>query len=191
MSDKKSILIIASSEEAQTGISSMAVQAGITDIYTCDGRSARETAQTRDYTVIAAVLPIGEEYGLDAVSHISRHCRSSLVVFAPAKAYDEVCSRIIHTGAVILPRSIAVNVAVNILKTACIHKERMEELASSNSTLKGAVDEIKLVNRAKCVLMEYLRISEKDAHKQLQKKAMDRRISLSEAAADILKTYQY
>lgn len=53
------------------------------------------------------------------------------------------------------------------------------------------LSEIKLVNRAKCVLIEYLRISEKEAHRQIQKRAMDQRITLTEVAMDILKTYEY
>ena len=47
-----------------------------------------------------------------------------------------------------------------------------------------------VIDRAKCTLVEYLRISEADAHRQIQKRAMDMRLPLAAVAKDILKTYE-
>ena len=62
----------------------------------------------------------------------------------------------------------------------------VEKCIKENKELK----DVKLVDRAKCVLVEYLRISEADAHRQIQKRAMDMRVPQVVIAKDILKTYE-
>ena len=108
-----------------------------------------------------------------------------------SKVYDEVCAKLLGTGAVILPKSSPRELAVNSIRCAAAMKNKMDDLRSENKMLRDMVNEMKLVNRAKCVLIEYLKISEKEAHRQIQKRAMDQRVTLTEVAADILKTYEY
>ena len=45
------------------------------------------------------------------------------------------------------------------------------------------------MNRAKACLMEYLKLTEEQAHRHIQTQAMNSRKSQREIAEDILKTY--
>ena len=47
-----------------------------------------------------------------------------------------------------------------------------------------------MVDRAKCALIQYLHMSEPDAHRYIEKQAMDLRITRQEVAEEILKTYE-
>ena len=49
---------------------------------------------------------------------------------------------------------------------------------------------MKIVNRAKSMLMQYLNLTEEQAHRHIQKQAMDLRKTQRAVAEDILKTYQ-
>ena len=49
--------------------------------------------------------------------------------------------------------------------------------------------EIRLVNRAKWVLIDELKMSEADAHRYIEKQAMDRCVSRREIAEEIISTY--
>ena len=49
--------------------------------------------------------------------------------------------------------------------------------------------EIRLVNRAKLILINELKMSEPDAHHYIEKQAMDRCVSKREIAEEIIKTY--
>lgn len=185
------VLIAAGSEETGAGVSSMASEAGIKDISLTDGANVREVLGRKSYSVVILVLPLENEFGLEVASIVSRSTDSVLVVFAPSKVYDDVCSKILKLGAIVVPKSVSRSVAVNTIKYACELKARNDEIKSENRMLREMVNEMKLVSRAKCVLIEYLRITEKEAHRQIQKRAMDQRISLTEVAEDILKTYEY
>ena len=52
------------------------------------------------------------------------------------------------------------------------------------------IEEIRLVNRAKWLLIECLGMKESDAHRYIEKQAMDLRISKSEMAENIIRTYK-
>ena len=57
-------------------------------------------------------------------------------------------------------------------------------------TVEEKIDEIRLVNRAKWLLIECLSMTEADAHRYIEKQAMDLRLSKREVAENIIKTYK-
>ena len=52
------------------------------------------------------------------------------------------------------------------------------------------MEEIRLVNRAKWILIEQLKMTEADAHHHIERQAMDRCVSKKEIALGIIKTYE-
>ena len=59
-----------------------------------------------------------------------------------------------------------------------------------NKKLKKTISDIKLIDRAKITLVEYLNMSEDESHKYIEKQAMDLRITKVEVAKNILKIYE-
>lgn len=52
------------------------------------------------------------------------------------------------------------------------------------------IEEMRLINRAKCTLMEYLKFTEPQAHRYIEKQAMNNRRTRREVAEKILNTYK-
>ena len=73
------------------------------------------------------------------------------------------------------------------LMDAC--RRRLEGIRRDHVKLKRRLDEIKAVNRAKMVLMQYLKFSEEQAHRYIEKQAMDLRMTRYEIAMKVMKTY--
>ena len=69
-------------------------------------------------------------------------------------------------------------------------KQIIATLREQNQALKRKVDDVKVIERAKFCLIKYLGLDEKQAHRYLQKQAMDLRISPRAVADNILKTYE-
>jgi len=51
------------------------------------------------------------------------------------------------------------------------------------------MEEVRLISRAKCVLIQYLNMNEAQAHKYIERQAMDMRIAKKAVAENILNTY--
>ena len=58
-----------------------------------------------------------------------------------------------------------------------------------NNELKHLVEEMKVINKAKYLLMQCLSMTEEQAHQYLQKQAMDMRISKYDVAVSVVRTY--
>lgn len=185
------LLIASGSEEARSAVANTAAAAGFVSISVTGGAGLREKCGRGEADIAVIILPLENEFGLETALHISRMEKCGLLILAPGKVYEEVCAKGEGISAPILPRSAPGAIVANILKFLDRQRQKMQALYDENAALRESVNEMKLVSRAKCVLIEYLRISEQDAHRQLQKRAMDKRITLTDAAADVLKIYEY
>ena len=62
-------------------------------------------------------------------------------------------------------------------------------MEKKTATLEEKMEEIRLVNHAKWVLIQNMKLSESEAHKLIEKQAMDSRRTKREVAEGIIKTY--
>lgn len=188
---ERNALVVAFSEESRSAVSSAVMEAGIENVSVSSGNGIRELLSEKSYYIVILVLPLENEFGLELAAHIRRSTESALVLIVPSKTYDNVSRKAAELSVQLLPKNSPRGLIVSTVRTAVSQRARLDELREENSTLRDMVSEMKLVNRAKCVLIEYLRIPEKEAHRQIQKRAMDHRITLTEVAMDIIKTYEY
>ena len=68
-------------------------------------------------------------------------------------------------------------------------QERFRRMEKKTATLEEKMEEIRLVNHAKWVLIQNMKLSESEAHKLIEKQAMDSRRTKREVAEGIIKTY--
>ena len=146
-----------------------------------------------DITVFDSIIistPLSDEFGLDLVADIAKDAKNGIVVLAKREIADEVQRKLKFTGAFVLPRPFSKAMLVQTIKMAEIAHIGMAKLEEENRHLTQQLSDIKIVNRAKSMLMQYLNLTEEQAHRHIQKQAMDLRKTQRAVAEDILKTYQ-
>ena len=62
-------------------------------------------------------------------------------------------------------------------------------LEDENKKLQQKISEVRIVDRAKCILIQHLEMTERQAHHYIEKQSMDLRQSRIVTAQNILKTY--
>ena len=62
-------------------------------------------------------------------------------------------------------------------------------MEARQQSVEEKIAEIRLVNRAKWLLIECLGMTEADAQRYMEKQSMDQRISQRQAAENIIRTY--
>lgn len=186
----KSALIVSSSDEMLENISLVAKEYGIDSVSVSDGADTRTLFEHNAYDVVILNLPLKTEAGLELVAYITKKSKSSVIVLVPLKLYDEAYKKIGFTGAYILARPINKQIIIQALRFVMDVRTKEAALNDTISDLENKLYDAKLIDRAKCVLIQYLRITEAEAHRQIQKRAMDQRASLASVAQDILRTYE-
>ena len=76
------------------------------------------------------------------------------------------------------------------LRVLCAIRERLRNLRKQQATVEEKIEELRLVNRAKWLLIQSLHMTEPDAHRYITRQAMEQRTSKREIAESVIRTYQ-
>ena len=144
-------------------------------------------ARTYDFVIINAPLPddFGTRFAIDAGSRPG----TVVLLLVRSEMYEEVNSKVTPQGVFTLSKPVASQTLQQGLKWMASARERLRKLESKTTSIEEKMEEIRLVNRAKWILIEQLKMTENEAHRHIEKQAMDRCTSRKEIALGIIKTY--
>ena len=154
-----------------------------------DTKSALEYANDTVYDIVVINAPIEDSSGVDLSIKISRETVCGVVLLVQSDKAGFVGKTVVDYGVVVVPKPINKMLFKQSLVVVRAAQKRYAGLSKENERLKSTIEEAKIINRAKLLLMQYLSLSEDRAHKYIEKQAMDMRISKIEVARQILKTY--
>lgn len=159
------------------------------DITLCFDDDTAARAELSEYDAVIVSTPLRSEFGLNFVTETSKKSSAAIVILSRADIAEDVQGRIKFTGAFVIGKPFPKSVLVNTVKMALLAKENIMRLEHEKEELSKQLDDVKIIDRAKCCLIEYLNLTENQAHRHIQKLAMDTRRSQREIADDILRTY--
>lgn len=188
-SKENSIIIFSSEKETADNISLAASEYGFADISVSDGKGGRDLLSRGGCDMAFVNAPLEAEFGLDLAAFAANH-GCGVIIAAAAKHCGEMAKKLGGADIFILPKPLNKTMLLQTFRYVTIARSQKLGLREENLALENRLRDAKLIERAKCVLVEYLRISEADAHRQIQKRAMDMRVPLAAIAKDILKTYE-
>ena len=154
-----------------------------------DGIHARST-DAKSFDLIIISTPLEDEFGLDLAAELHGKSGAALIVITKGELAEEVQNKIRFTGAFVLGRPTSRASLLQAVKFAEIAGENVKRLTEENKRLERRIEDIKIIDRAKACLMQYLKLTEEQAHRHLQKQAMDLRITQRQGAEDILLMYE-
>jgi response regulator NasT len=76
-------------------------------------------------------------------------------------------------------------------KMAESSRNRFNMMRRENVRLQQKIEDIRVIDRAKLILIANMKMSEPEAHKYIEKQAMNMRVSRRVVAEGILKTYEF
>lgn len=143
---------------------------------------------TYDIVIINAPLP--DDFGLRLAISTCTDSSSGVLLLVKNDLYNEIYTKAIPYGVLTLSKPTNSQLIVQSLRVLCATRERLRQMEQKQMSVEKKIEEIRLVNRAKWLLIECLGMKESDAHRYIEKQAMDLRISKSEMAENIIRTYK-
>ena len=150
---------------------------------------ARHALSIRSYDVLIVNYPLLDETGLELSMEMSRDCSSVVLMMVPATMYGDVEAKTRGSGVFLLKKPFSLITLSQSLSWLRSASDRVRSVQSGRVKLEEKIDEIRLVTRAKLILMENLKMTEDEAHKSITHEAMDRCMSKREVANTILNTW--
>ncbi len=157
-------------------------------VNTC-GEARRKTMQ-QSFDLFIINSPVHNESGENLAIELVKNDISQVVFFVKSELYDYTSEKLEQYGIITVAKPINKNMLYSSLKLSKAVYYRMKTLNQKTTKLTKKLEDVRIVSRAKLVLITHLNMSEEQAHKHIEKKAMDTRESRREVAENILKLYE-
>lgn len=182
------ILIAGKNEQICENITELVKEKDNRTISLTDGIRMR-SIDAAQFDVIILSTPLSDEFGLDLAAELHSKTDAALIILTKSELAEEIQKKMKFTGAFVMGRPCSKAALQQAIRFAGIAGENIKKLNEEKHQLERQIDDIKIINRAKFCLMQYLKLTEEQAHRHLQKQAMDLRKTQREVAEDILIMY--
>jgi len=150
---------------------------------------ARRLLSSEQYDLIAVNSPLPDETGIDFCIDAAQG-PSGVMLFVKNDIYEIVSSQCTREGIFVIPKPNTQRNVAQSVTLLCAICERLRKYEKKTRTLREKMDSIRIVNRAKWLLIERLGMTEQDVHGYIEKEAMNRRRTSREIAEEIIRMYE-
>ena len=182
-----SVLLVSASDKFNTAVLSLLPSTDYwpVTVVRSVGEARRRTLESEfDLVVINAPLPDGngQQYAMDVCSD----SRSGVLLLVRSEVYEEVYYRVLPAGVVTLSKPAGAETILRTMRILCSVRERLRSAQSRQATVEEKMEELRLINRAKWLLIEKKGMTEDEAHRYITRQSMERRVSKKQIARDLL-----
>jgi response regulator NasT len=185
-----SVLIVSASEKLDNSLRGLLPG---TEYYPV--QSARSVGEARrmllgsGFDLVLINTPLKDDFGTQLAIDVCVDSAAGALLFVKAELYESINARVMEYGVVTLSMPSASALVSQSLRMLCAQRERLRRMEQKQQSVEDKIEEIRLVNRAKWLLIECLSMTEADAQRYIERQSMDQRITKRRAAENIIKTY--
>ena len=151
---------------------------------------ARRRLTDTEFDIVLINTPLPDEFGTRLAQDICQHSAAGVLLLVKAEHFPDIDGRLTPQGVLVLSKPMSTQLFTQSLRLLCGTRERLRGLEKKNATIEEKMEEIRLVNRAKWLLIGELNMTEQEAHRYIEKQAMDRCVTKRAVAEQILSTYK-
>ena len=185
-----SALVVSAAEKLNTALSELLSESRCQPVKIVSNVSAAKRAvneRSFDFVIINSPLP--DDPGIRFAIDIGSTKGSVVLLLVRAELYEGVYEKAIEHGIFLLSKPLSRQILQIALDWMSGMRERLRKLEKKTLSVEDKMEEIRIVNRAKWLLISELKMDEPQAHRYIEKQAMDRCISRKEIAEEIIRTY--
>ncbi|MDR3086294.1 MAG: ANTAR domain-containing protein [Christensenellaceae bacterium] len=183
-------LLISSSEKGRLALRALLEEVRLPSIETAaSGSEARRLLTNRPFSLVVVNAPLSGENGSELALFAASTLGLASILLVRQEELDGAAASMGDSGVLALGKPINGQTFLQAVRLAQAAHAKIAALQEENRRLLGLLEEQRLVNRAKWLLIENKGLTEPQAHHFIEKQAMDQRITKRQAAQDILDLY--
>ena len=148
---------------------------------------AKRSLIDRNYDMIIINSPLPDEQGSNFAIDACRRGNSVCLLIAKDEFFDEMYDKVVRQGVFVLSNPLNQTILSRSIKWLEAARERLRALETKASSVEGKMEEIRLVNKAKWLLIDKKGMSEAEAHRFIEKQAMDNGVTKRNVAEKVIK----
>ena len=139
------------------------------------GAEARRRMSESDFELIIVNAPLPDEFGHELCITAVEQTDAGVVFLVKAAQAEQLLAPLNEQGVLLLSKPFTTPLFLQAMHMAAAGNHRLQRLRQENARLQDKIGQLRLVSRAKCCLVEHAHMTEAEAHRYLEKQAMDTR----------------
>lgn len=185
-----SVLIVSASDTFTSSLVSSLPESRFQPVHKVrDCGSAGRSLAEREYDLILINSPLpdgnGQTLAIDICS--SRSC--VVLMMIRSELHEQIRDKVSSYGVFTLPKPVTRPMFQTALDWMTAARERLRKNEARTQSIQEKMEEIRLVNRAKWLLIRELKMEEPQAHRYIEKHAMDQCVTKKEIAQNLIRIY--
>ncbi len=185
-----SILVVSAAENLNTELTSMLPEAHYHPVrFVSNISAAKRALAERSYDMVLINSPLPDDPGIRFAINACDSKGTVVLLIVRTELHDEIYDKVAEHGVFTLPKPTSKAMILTALRWMASAKERIQKTVKKTYSIEEKMEEIRIVNKAKWLLISEIKMDEPEAHHYIEKQAMDRCIPKRTVAEEIIKTY--
>ena len=134
--------------------------------------------------------PLPDESGEQLARDIAQEGYASVLLAVPSEVYDDALERVSDYGILVISKPVSIRSLDKALRFLTALQNRIMRIERKLQEAEERMQEIRVIDKAKFLLVEREGLTEDDAHRQIGKLAMNQGISRKLIAERIIESYE-
>ena len=187
----ESALIVTSTEKGFAAINELLrAQSVINSVMSRSCGEGRRKLLERGFDFVIISAPLPDENGESLARQIAANEASQVILLVKSELYDEVSAVCGADGVLTVEKPVNRDVFRQAVNMARAMRAKLIKANMENEDLRQRIDNIRIIDRAKNILISSAGMSEHEAHRYIEKKAMDTRTSKRAVSERIINDYE-
>jgi AmiR/NasT family two-component response regulator len=185
-----SVLVVSAAENFNAALSALLPRSAYSPVHIVSNISAAKRAVAErnfDFVIINSPLPdeLGTRFAIESCAGQS----TVVLLLVRAAMHTEIHDKVVDYGVFTLPKPVSRQTVAYAFSWMASARERLRAFEKKTLSIEDKMQEIRIVNKAKWLLISELGLDEPSAHRYIEKQAMDHCVSKREVAEGIIRTY--
>jgi len=186
----ETVLVVSCEEKGVAFFSEALIAASINRITVlASAGEARYALLEKSFDLVIIDSPLPDESGEILARYIAVKGFSQVILAVKKENFNAVYAVCQKDGILTILKPVDKDFfgsALLLVKSVGIKLKRIQ---AENTKLKQKIEDIRIIDKAKCLLISYLSLTEQESHRFIEKQAMDLRSTKRLIAEEIVKTY--
>ena len=148
----------------------------------------RRLTMDRNVDLVILNAPLKDEFGVQLAQDLAEN-NMGVLLLTGSDVFEQVSYRVEQSGVITLAKPTTKQSMYIALRALTALRSKLLQMEQKAKALQQKVADIHTVNHAKWLLIQHDNMTENEAHRFIEKQAMDMRLSRREVAESIIRTY--
>ena len=189
--DGLSVLIVSASVKAEDYLRDILSGGSFAPVASAKSVSEAKRMQLeKQFDIVIINTPLPDDFGIDFAEQLCEDSSVGVLLFVKNELFEQARCRVENYGVSTFPTPGPRQSITQAIRLLVATQNRLAAFERKAVKLEAKMKEIRLINRAKWLLIDRLNMSEEEAHKYIEKTAMDNCVKRGEIAENIIRTYE-